>query len=78
MDRQVGVRGQQGQAGRSTVAHPAPKDPACHGDGDAPVPPIMQVINDAYHLAQQRRYLSFALTEVPDNAAGPDSKRDNA
>ncbi len=45
---------------------------------DAPVPPIMQVINDAYHLAQQRRYLSFALTEEPDDAAGPDSKRDNA
>ena len=42
---------------------------------DAPVPPIMQVINDAYHLAQQRRYLSFVLTEVPDDAAGPDSKR---
>ena len=41
---------------------------------DAPVPPIMQVINDAYHLAQQRRYLSFALTEEPDDAAGPDSK----
>lgn len=33
---------------------------------DAPVPPIMQVINDAYHLAQQRRYLSFVLTESPD------------
>ena len=45
---------------------------------DAPVPPIMQVINDAYRLAQQRRYLSFALTEEPDDAAGPDSKRDNA
>ena len=45
---------------------------------DAPVPPIMQVINDAYHLAQHRRYLSFALTEVPDDVAGPDSKSGNA
>jgi hypothetical protein len=35
---------------------------------DEPVPPIMQVITDAYHLAQQRRYHSFAITEVPDAA----------
>ena len=33
---------------------------------DAPVPPIVQVISDAYHLAQQWRYLSFVLTEAPD------------
>jgi hypothetical protein len=45
---------------------------------DAPVPPIMQVINDAYHLAQQRRHLSFALTEVPADEAGPDSESGNA
>ena len=45
---------------------------------NAPVPPIMQVINDAYHLAQQRRYLSFVLTEVPDDAAGPGSESSNA
>lgn len=45
---------------------------------DAPVPPIMQVINDAYHLAQHRRYLSFALTEAPDDATGPDSEPGNA
>jgi len=44
---------------------------------DAPVPPIMQVISDAYHLAQQRRYLSFVLTEVPDDVAGPDSESSN-
>lgn len=29
---------------------------------DAPVPPIAAVINDAYHVAQQWRYLSFLLT----------------
>jgi antitoxin component HigA of HigAB toxin-antitoxin module len=32
----------------------------------APVPPIVKVISDAYQLAQQWRYLSFILTEVPD------------
>jgi len=39
----------------------------------APVPPIMQVIADAYHLAQQRRYLSFVITEVPDQASDSES-----
>jgi hypothetical protein len=32
-------------------------------DANAPVPPIAGVVNDAYHLAQQWRYLSFILTE---------------
>jgi antitoxin component HigA of HigAB toxin-antitoxin module len=32
----------------------------------APIPPIVEVVSDAYHLAQQWRYLSFILTEVPD------------
>jgi hypothetical protein len=45
---------------------------------NAPVPPIMQVINDAYRLAQRRRYLSFVLTEAPDDATGPDSESSNA
>jgi hypothetical protein len=36
---------------------------------DAPVPPIMQAVSDAYHIAQQRRYLSFVITEVPDQAS---------
>jgi hypothetical protein len=45
---------------------------------DAPVPPIMQVISDAYHLAQQRRYLSFVLTEVPDDVARHDSESGSA
>jgi hypothetical protein len=31
----------------------------------APVPPIVEIITDAYHLAQQWRYISFLLTEVP-------------
>lgn len=39
----------------------------------APVPPIMQVIADTYHLAQQRRYLSFVITEVPDQASDSES-----
>jgi hypothetical protein len=43
---------------------------------DAPVPPIMQAVSDAYHIAQQRRYLSFVITEVPDQA--DDSQPDNA
>jgi hypothetical protein len=33
VDRQVGIRGQQAQAGRSSVACLAPEDPARHGDG---------------------------------------------
>ena len=36
----------------------------------APVPPIVQVISDAYHLAQQWRYPSFVLTEAPDVSTG--------
>jgi hypothetical protein len=38
----------------------------CMAMEDAPVPPLAAVINDAYHVAQQWRYLSFLLTEVPD------------
>lgn len=38
-------------------------------DAKAPVPPIAQVINDAYHVAQQWRYPSFILTEASDTAA---------
>jgi hypothetical protein len=37
----------------------------CKAMQDAPVPPIAAVINDAYHVAQQWRYLSYLLTEVP-------------
>jgi hypothetical protein len=33
---------------------------------DTPVPPIAAVINDAYHVAQQWRYISYLLTKVPD------------
>jgi hypothetical protein len=32
---------------------------------NAPVPPLVEIIIDAYHLAQQWRYISFVLTEVP-------------
>ena len=40
----------------------------CMAMEDAPVPPLAAVINDAYHVAQRWRYLSFLLTEVPDAA----------
>jgi hypothetical protein len=39
----------------------------------APVPPIVQLVSDAYHLAQQWRYLSYLITEVPDQAAEVES-----
>jgi hypothetical protein len=39
-------------------------------DPDAPTPPIVGVVRDAYHVAQRWRYLSFALSEAP--AAGAD------
>lgn len=41
----------------------------CVAAEGAPVPPIAAVINDAYHVAQQWRYLSFILTEVPDTSS---------
>jgi hypothetical protein len=33
--------------------------------GDGPVPPVVAVVRDAYHIAQQWRYHSFALSEAP-------------
>jgi hypothetical protein len=33
---------------------------------DAPVPPLVEVMSSAYHLAQRVRYYSFVLSEVPD------------
>jgi hypothetical protein len=33
---------------------------------DLPVPPLVQIIYDAYHLAQQWRYISPVLTELPN------------
>jgi hypothetical protein len=38
----------------------------CVAAEGAPVPPIAAVINDAYHVAQRWRYVSYLLTEVPD------------
>lgn len=43
---------------------------------DAPLPPLMQVISDAYHIAQQRRYLSFVITEVPDQPGDSEAGAD--
>jgi hypothetical protein len=37
----------------------------CRVDPDAPIPPIVKVVRDAYHIAQRWRYLSFALSEAP-------------
>ena len=34
-------------------------------DADAPVPEIVEVVQDAYHLAQRWRYQSFLLSEDP-------------
>jgi hypothetical protein len=39
----------------------------CRVDADAPVPEIVEVVRDAYHLAQRWRYQSFLLSE--DSAA---------
>lgn len=44
----------------------------CRIDADAPLPEIVQVVGDAYHLAQRWRYLSFVLSEVSDTAAPSD------
>lgn len=38
----------------------------CMAMKDAPVPSIAAVINDAYHVAQRWRYVSYLLTEVPE------------
>ena len=47
---------------------------ACMTVQDAPVPPIAQVVSDAYHLAQQWRYQSYALTELPGNPDAPEAE----
>jgi hypothetical protein len=38
----------------------------CVASKGAPVPPIAAVVNDAYHVAQQWRYVSYLLTEAPE------------
>ena len=50
---------------------------ACMTPQDAPVPPIAQVVNDAYHLAQQWRYQSYALTELPGQPDAPEARSDS-
>jgi hypothetical protein len=44
----------------------------CRVDASAPVPEIVEVVRDAYHLAQRWRYQSFLLSEDP--VAGHNSK----
>ena len=44
----------------------------CRVDAEAPVPEIVEVVEDTYHLAQRWRYTSFALSEDPDGAASSD------
>ena len=41
----------------------------CRVDAEAPVPEIVQVVEDTYHLAQRWRYPSFALSEDPDSTS---------
>jgi hypothetical protein len=48
----------------------------CRLDADAPVPEIVEVVQDAYHLAQRWRYQSFLLSEDP--AAGHSSNNGQA
>jgi hypothetical protein len=38
----------------------------CRVDPNAPIPEIVEVLQDSYHLAQRWRYLSFVLTEEPE------------
>jgi hypothetical protein len=38
----------------------------CRVDPGAPIPEIVEVVQDAYHLAQRWRYLSFVLSEEPE------------
>ena len=40
----------------------------CRVDDEAPVPEVVEVVQDAYHVAQRWRYLSFALSEDPDRS----------
>ena len=44
----------------------------CRLDAEAPVPEIVQVVQDAYHLAQRWRYQSFLLSEDPGSSAAPE------
>ena len=46
---------------------------ACMAVQDARIPPIALVVNDAYHLAQQWRYQSYALTELPGQPDAPEA-----
>lgn len=41
----------------------------CRTDPDAPIPEIVQVVQDSYRIAQQWRYLSFLLSERNDSGA---------
>jgi hypothetical protein len=40
----------------------------CRVDAEASIPEIVQVVQDAYHLAQRWRYPSFALSEAPETS----------
>jgi hypothetical protein len=44
----------------------------CRVDAEAPVPEVVEVVQDAYRLAQRWRYPSFALSEDPDRSAAPE------
>jgi hypothetical protein len=40
----------------------------CRTDATAPIPEIVDFVQDAYHLAQRWRYLSFGLSEDPGSS----------
>ena len=44
----------------------------CRVDADALVPEVVEVVQDAYHLAQRWRYLSFALSQDSDGSVPPE------
>ena len=46
----------------------AAKIERCRTDSAAPVPEIVDVIQDAYHVAQRWRYLPFVLSEGSDTS----------
>jgi hypothetical protein len=65
-DRAMATRGQQAGTRESPLAALQASIDRCRVDPDAPVPPIVEIVQDAYHVAQRWRYLSFALREGPN------------
>lgn len=45
----------------------------CKVDAEAPIPPIAEVIQDAYHIAQRWRYHAYLLSEEPNQENSTDA-----